>query len=127
MVKELRTRQTQDPKHLLKLAPDGRIPWTQASSHVASVSRTAPISQTLPPTMMVPMLKKAKPLPFSGEDTSLAIVNAWIFKSHAHVRTSIDKEKKVETVASFLTSTAELWLMAKYLSAAQLPTFDEFI
>jgi len=58
---------------------------------------------------------------------SLAIVNAWIFKIHAHVRASTDEEEKVETAASFLTSMAELWFMAKYASAAQLPTFDEFI
>jgi len=77
--------------------------------------------------MMVPTLKKAKPPPLSGEDTSLTIVNAWFFKIRAHVRASTDEEEKAETAASFLTGTAELWFMAKYASAAQLPTFDEFI
>ena len=77
--------------------------------------------------MIIPTLKEAKPSPFSGEDTSLAIVNAWIFKICAHVRASTDEEEKVETAASFLTGTAELWFMVKYVSGAQLPTFDEFI
>ena len=58
---------------------------------------------------------------------SPAIVNAWIFKIHAHVRASADEEEKVETAASFLTGMAELWFMVKYALAAQLPTFDEFI
>ena len=58
---------------------------------------------------------------------SLTIVNAWIFKICAHIRASMDEGEKVETAASFLTSMAELWFMAKYASAAWLPTFDEFI
>jgi len=77
--------------------------------------------------MMVPTLKKAKPPPFSAENTSLAVVNAWIFKIRAHVRASTDEEEKMETAASFLTGTAELWFMAKYALAARLPTFDEFM
>ena len=87
----------------------------------------ASIAQTSLPTMIVPTLKKAKPPPFSREDTSLAIANAWIFKIHAHVRAFTDKEDKVETAASFLTCTAELWFMEKYISDTQLPTIDEFI
>ena len=58
---------------------------------------------------------------------SPAIVNAWIFKIHAHIRASTDEEEKVETAAFFLTGMAELWFMVKYALAAQLPTFDEFI
>jgi len=102
VVNEPRTRRTQDPKTLLELAPDGRTPRTQTPSCMASAPRTPP------PVMMVPTLKKAKPPPFSGEDTSLPIVNAWIFKIRAHVRVSTDEEEEVETAASFLTGMAEL-------------------
>jgi len=70
--------------------------------------------------MMVPTLKKAKPPPFSGEDTSLAIINAWIFKIGVHIRASTDEEEKVEIAASFLTGMAELWFMAKYALASDV-------
>ena len=76
---KLHARRTQDPEPFLELAPDGRTSRTQVSSRMAS------IFQTLPPAMMTPMLKKSKPPLFSGEDTSLAIVNAWIFKICAPV------------------------------------------
>jgi len=118
---ELRTRQTQNPERFLGLAPDGRTPRMQVSS------RTASIPGTPPSVMMTLTLKKAKPPSFSGEDSSLAIVNAWIFKIRAYIQESTDEEEKVETAASFLTGTAELWFMAKYASATQLPIFDEFI
>jgi len=35
--------------------------------------------------------------------------------------------ERIETAASFLTDTAELWFMAKYASAAELSTFEQFI
>ena len=40
---------------------------------------------------------------------------------------STDEEEKVETATFFLIGTVELWFMAKYALATQLPTFDEFI
>ena len=121
MANEPRICQLQDPETLLELAPDGRTPRTQTSSCTASAPRTPPS------VIIVPTLKKAKPPPFSGENTSLAIVNAWIFKIRAYVRASTDEEEKVETAASFLTGMAELWFMPKYVLAAQLSTFDKFI
>jgi len=143
----LRTRQTQDPKLLLELAPDGRTSQTQASSRTASLPRT-PEQETRSRSlsrsfdtatdtntenlsaltiMASPSLKKAKPPSFTGQDTSLATVTSWVFKIRSYVRASTDESEKVETAASFLTDTAERWLMAKYASAAELPTFDQFI
>ena len=77
--------------------------------------------------MASPSLKKAKPQFFTGQDTSLGTVTSWVFKIRSYVRASTDEPEKVETVASFLIDTAERWFMPKYASAAELPTFDQFI
>ena len=77
--------------------------------------------------MASPSLKKAKPVFFTGQDTSLATVTSWVFKIRSYVRASTDEPEKVETATSFFTDTAERWFMAKYASAAELPTFDQFI
>lgn len=71
--------------------------------------------------------KSNKPAPFTGKDSSLAAVNAWIFRIKAYLRDVEDPAEKTEKAATYLTETAEQWFIAKYARLDPLPNFDDFL
>ena len=74
------------------------------------------------------MSKPAKPLVFSGEDTSVSAVKSWMYSVKDYLElTDTPNDKQTRFASSYLSGTAKIWYINTYGEMDPLPVLGEFL